>query len=150
MLDKIVKLRISGAADPKTDYQATQQAPIQPAPQQSGEVAVRVTARAPEGQCQLKLWDPHGRIPVPLEPSPWKFQHQGEYPWHLELPLKELNGRTLTWSARFFAPRPSHFELRVQVLHNGAAQPDGLFLYSGPLEASEVEERDGRFHFKVE
>jgi hypothetical protein len=140
MLDKVVKLHRAGAV--------TSQKFDQTAPQQSGEVSVRVIARAPEGHCQLKLWNPQGRDPKPLEPS--KFREKDDHTWRLEKSLDDLDGRTLTWSVRFFAPRPDRFELRVQVLHNGAEQPDGQFFYSGPLEASEVEERDGRFHFKVE
>ena len=140
MLDKVVTLHRAGAVTlHKFD---------QTAPQQSGEVAVRVVARAPERHCQLKLWDPRGRNPVPLEP--WEFPKKDDHTWRLEKSLDELDGCTLTWSVRFFAPQADRFELRVQVLHNGAEQPGGQFFYSGPLEASEIEARDGRFHFKVE
>jgi len=140
MLDKVVKLHRAGAVAP--------QKPDQAALLQSGEVAIRVIARAPEGHCQLKLWDPRGRDPKPLEPR--EFREKDDHTWRLTESLDDLDGRTLTWSVRFFAPRPGRFELRVQVLHNGAEQPGGQFFYSGPLEASEIEARDGRFHFTIE
>ena len=140
MLDKVVKLHRAGSvALEKTDQAALLQ---------SGEVAVRVIARAPEGHCQLKLWDPHGRDPKPLGSR--EFRENDDHTWHLDESLNDLDGRTLTWSVRFFTPRPDRFELSVAVLLDGTAVRDGVFVYSGPLEASEVEERDGRFHFKVE
>lgn len=113
--------------------------------------AVRITLylRAPQRDCKLKLWDPFGRNPLPLEPRPIRDGPDfAELEWRLEgYSIGDLNGRTVTWSARLASPRPDSFELRVEVFLGADRLPDGQFLYSGPLDASEIEERSGRFHF---
>lgn len=152
MLDKVITLRSVKATALEADSQAVTHALTETAAQQSGKVAVRVVAgvvaNAAKRHCQLKLWDPHGRNPEALEPC--EFVDTNEKTWDFKERPDELNGRTLTWSVRLFAPEAGRFELIVEVLQGGKVVTDGFFRYSGPLEASEIEERTGRFHFTVQ
>jgi len=64
MLEKIVVLKVKAAA-PKGEgvLETTSTAPDEDA------VEIKLYARAPAGECQLKLWDHHGQNPTVLEPK---------------------------------------------------------------------------------
>jgi hypothetical protein len=144
VLEKIVKL-YGAAAAAKGDTEKALAASDENA------VAIRLFARAPEGECQLKLWDHHGRNPRVLEPlkPPAVIAGETQHEWRIAEPPGELDGTTLTWWIRLLSDVSTTFELRLEVLQGGKPLPDGSFSYSGPLDESEFEERDGRFHFKV-
>ena len=146
MLEKIVVLKVKAAA-PKGEgvLETTSTAPDEDA------VEIKLYARAPAGECQLKLWDHHGQNPTVLKPKnpPVVIGGKPEHTWPISEPLEKLDGRTLTWWIRLVSDVSTTFELRLEVLRGGRPLPDGSFSYSGPLDESEFEERDGRFHFKV-
>lgn len=110
-------------------------------------VEVKLRVRAPRGECRLKLWDPEGRNPQALAPYRIVGPAPPEHTWPLEQALVR-HGCTLTWNARLAGPSDSQFELRLRVFQKGVALPGGDFFYAGPLD--DLEERSGRFHFKVE
>ena len=148
MLDAVVTLRPVGAvarlAGEKPGRDSNDDAAAE-------VVRIRLTVRAPERACDLKLWDAQGRNPKLLIPEAVHSQPDfDEIVWRPDYSIYDLDGQTVTWSVRLASPRPDSFELRVEVLLNDAPLPDGRFVYSGLLEAAEIEERTGRFHFKVE
>ena len=146
MLEKIVVLKgKAAAAKGEGVLETTSTAPDEDV------VQIILHARAPEGECQLKLWDHHGQNPRVLEPEnpPAVIAGKTEHKWRIAEPLAELDGSTLTWWIRLASDASTTFELHLQVQQGGEPLRDGSFSYSGPLDESEFEERDGRFHFKV-
>jgi len=115
-------------------------------------VRIKLYARAPQSDCTLMLWDDFGRNPELLKPQ---SIHRGasflELEWVLDnYSVVDLKARTVTWSVRLASPRADSFEVHVDVFQGPDPAPGGRFFYAGPLEASEIEERTGRFHFTLE
>lgn len=117
----------------------------------AGVARVVLYACAPERDCEIKLWDSRGRNPELLTPErrpagPGAEDFDCPIPYSVE----DLDGRTVTWSVRLSSPRADSFELRVEVFQGATSMAEGQFSYAGPLDAGEIEERTGRFHFKFE
>ena len=146
MLDALVSLRRgadfldSPAREDPIDFNAA------PGPD---DVWIKLYVRAPQGTCQFKLWSPYGREPQPHAPCTIRGETKDE--WRLPYQRGALEDRTVTWSVRLLSQEHDSFELRIE-LFQGDEQtplPNGRFFYAGFLEAGEIEERAGRFHFGV-
>ena len=138
MLEKVIKLKA-----PTLDEKETLLAPP------AKPIKIKLVARAPEGRCELKLWNQFGRSPEVVE-DPLDFRGPIDHEWALSKSAKELDGWTLTWWIRLASSARSTFDVQLQVLQSDGQPADASYRYSGPLEAHELEERDGRFHFKLE
>jgi len=148
MLDALVTLR---TLDDLTKIAGEKYA-VEPIDRARSEtVHIKLYARAPRCDYRLMLWDEFGREPKLLQPQSARTESGlAELEWTFDkFSLGDLKGRTVTWSVRLMSPRADSFEVRVEVLQDGEAAPGGRFLYAGPLDASEVVERAGRFHFTV-
>jgi len=148
MLDALVTLRtyedLTKIAGEKLAVEPTDRA-------RSATVNVRLYARAPECDYKLMLWDDVGRNPTLLEPQSARTEPGlAELEWTFDnYSVGDLRGRTVTWSVRLVSPRADSFEVRVEVFQGAEPAPGGRFFYAGPLDASEIVERAGRFHFTV-
>jgi hypothetical protein len=69
--------------------------------------------------------------------------------WRIPQSIDELDGCTVTWWVRLATDQSTRFKVNLEVQRGGKALPEGTFVCSGPLEAAEMQERSGRFHFKV-
>jgi hypothetical protein len=159
VLETVIKLRASAVALASTGAKTK---PLHALTESLSVVALKVSARAPEGECRLRLWDEDGRSRDPvgqdeLDHWQWNFSHSTDRTVELKdsqlgfLPPAKLQNRTITWSVRVFASAPDsgeRYELRIKLLQDGVDLPNGTFDYSGPLR--DDQELTGRFHFKLE
>jgi hypothetical protein len=112
-----------------------------------GTVTVRLEASAPEVEAEAKLWNPEGRAPILL--APLFISGKSPHEWRIPQSIDELDGCTVTWWVRLATDQSTRFKVNLEVQRGGKALPEGTFVCSGPLEAAEMQERSGRFHFKV-
>lgn len=159
MLETVIKLRAIAVSAASTEEKAYS---LHGLAEVLSVVAVKVSARAPEGECRLRLWDEDGRSKDPVgqdELDHWQWNFSGSTDKTVELrdpqlgllPPAKLRKRTVTWSVRVFASEPDsieRYELRIKLLQDGEELPDGTFVYSGPL--SDDQELTGRFHFELD
>ena len=146
MLDKVVLL------DPEAAYVGVKAAAG--AATDPGLVEVLIKATAPQVQCRLTLWNAGGRSPKACDLKgrdlPGGPPKKHEFRWTSKEKASELDGKTLTWQARFFADVDCDFEMTLEVWQGGAKRSGAEFLYTGPLAASEIEERSGLLHLSTE
>jgi len=109
-------------------------------------LSVSLEVSAPEVEAQAKLWDQEGRAPEVLGQL---IKGKNLYEWPIPKPIDQLDGWTLTWWVRLASDESTRFSVTLKVQQGGETLPKGTFTYSGPLEADEMQERSGRFHFKV-
>lgn len=136
MADKLIVIRLEATNLEAKDDEAT--------------VGFEVAA-GPQGRCRVKHWDKYGRD------ADWAGVGGCDFDGTLETrvgwwlgPVRDLKGRTLTWSVRLAARDPSipeSYSFRLRVLRGRETVPGGEFIYSGPLD--DVEEFGDVVHFDV-